>query len=382
MAHAFRSLLGVHGIAANLHDLRSAVQGLQGAVQDVSSRVDAMAQWHTPISEDPGPPASPAPLTGDTFVTVRLPTGASYQLSLTSGQGDHYHRAVADGSAYDPNWHFLNAWIRPGDVFLDLGANIGTISIPAAVNGATVHAFELLDANVRHLVKSVQKNSLNNVSFVVGAVYDRHDCVGVGGVSAWGTVLATSLVAIPTIVIDAYVERKSLGRVDMMKLDVEGSENRALEGAAALIARDHPDVVIECNALACGSYGYSFRTLLKFLERHGYRLLRLLDHKLCEVTSEAVQELVFTDYLATTKTAADVALRSGWPLSELGHEDIVESIVNNERYGDVHKIYILAIRHSLPRDVLADRRVASALESWRPLENQEEFAKVLLTGSA
>ena len=66
----------------------------------------------------------------------------AYELSVDQDSADSWHAAVSANALNGPNWEFLMAFLKPGDVFFDLGANIGTMSIPAAVAGARVTAFE------------------------------------------------------------------------------------------------------------------------------------------------------------------------------------------------------------------------------------------------
>jgi len=315
------------------------------------------------------------------YVTVTLPSGASYELSIAAGDRDIYHSAVAAQSAYDENWHFLNAWTRPGDVFFDLGANIGTITIPAAINGAKVHAFELLDANVQHIVKSVERNALSSVSIVLGALSDHEGLAAFAGYSAWGEVVKVALVSIPTVVIDNYVQNRSVSLVNTMKIDIEGSELAALRGACRLIDRDHPDIVIECNALTCSNQGYSYRDLLRFLEENAYNLYRLHDRRLCPWRAEQVQEVICTDYFATVKTAAMITARSGWPIADLTSEETIENIACQDLYGDDHKQFVLAIENTLPPAIRFDPRISALLAKWQEISDANSIA-VMKIGAA
>jgi hypothetical protein len=51
-------------------------------------------------------------------------------------------------------------------------------------------------------------------------------------------------VEVPLTTIDKLVTELHLPRVDFVKMDIEGSELRAIQGAAATIARDHPRMAI------------------------------------------------------------------------------------------------------------------------------------------
>jgi hypothetical protein len=59
------------------------------------------------------------------------------------------------------------------------------VTIPAAVLGAQVTAFEMLGSNIALLEQSVRRNDLSNIRIVCGALSDRPGFLGTGGTSAW-----------------------------------------------------------------------------------------------------------------------------------------------------------------------------------------------------
>jgi FkbM family methyltransferase len=366
----FRRVLGVSQLNQSYAALAGQIATLSQTIHSMDQKLDRQA-----------PPAPPAKAPLSDFVTINLPNGKTYELSVGDTTGDDFLQAVAAGGANDLNWHFMNDWVRPGDVLFDLGANIGTISIPAAVNGATVHAFELLDVNAQTIARSALANKLEQISIIIGAVADKPGFAGIGGFSAWGQVVAEAMISLPHIVIDDYVEQRAIGPVDFIKLDVEGSERRALSGAARLIARDHPDIMIECNAASCGGNGYSYRELLRHLAGHGYDLYRLHERTLCPWDADRVQEVIYTDYFATTKPPSDLTARSGWPVAPLQDEAIIQSILNQDRFGDLHKQFLRATHLSLPAAIQADPRVQAMLQKWAALDDPRVLS-ILQTGAA
>src|SRR3954465_12134278 len=66
--------------------------------------------------------------------------------------------------------------LRPGDVAIDVGANIGAFTIPLArlvEDHGGVHAFEASSANVALLCKNIEQNDLTNVIAYNHAASDR-----------------------------------------------------------------------------------------------------------------------------------------------------------------------------------------------------------------
>ncbi len=324
--------------------------------------------------------APPAPAPPD-YVAYSLPGGLRYELSMPATGRDAFMQALAEGGTQDAPWRFLMDWVRPDEVFFDLGANLGSFSIPLAVRGAHVHAFELLYANLDHMAKSVARNRLSNMSLVLAALWDSPGAVGFAGYSAWGTVYGDTCTYVATLTLDDYVRSRQLARVDVMKIDIEGSEKQALRGAAQLLERDHPDIVIECNVLACGNNGYSYQELLALLAQRGYRFYRLHAQRLCPWAPHAVQEVVNADYLATTKTHAEIAQRCNWPIAELTDPETIDHILQQDHYNDHHRAHVLAVADRLPAAVRDDAGVAALLGKWAPLA-QQPFFDNLRTGSA
>jgi FkbM family methyltransferase len=267
----------------------------------------------------------------------------------------------------ESTWQFLMSWLKPGDVFFDLGANIGIMSIPAAVAGARVTSFEMLSSNVVHLERGIMRNRLTNISVVMGALFDQPDYVGAGGSSAWGMIAEGALVSVPTIVLDDYVRKKRIERVDVMKIDIEGSEQKALTGARKLLERDHPDIVIEVNSSTCGLFGGSCRSLMRQLVGHGYKLYRILPDALARWEPEMVQEALAPDYLATIKTEGAIVERCQWPIRTLTDADIVASVLRSAQYEGACRLHIMAVADRLPEAVRTDPRVVRLLKEWHPL---------------
>lgn len=334
----------------------------------------------TPEPRRAAEPAGDAPQSGFAFVSLRSLDGKPYELSIDAGDRDVFHQAVEVGGTHDDNWRFINRWITTGDVVFDVGANIGTISIPAAILGAKVHAFELLADNVRHLPRSAERNGLTSMVVVLGAVSDRNDPVGVGGTSAWGTVVETAPLFSATLILDDYFRARGLPRVDLMKIDVEGSELAALRGAESIIGNGSPDIVIEGNVVTSGNAGYSYREILAFPLARGYRIFRLHADRLCPWDNAVLQEVVFADYFASKRKDADITRRSGWAISPMTLEETVASILLQDAMPDLHKQYLVAVEQFLAPEIVADGRVSACPRDWRGLDDKQ-VREVLLTGA-
>jgi FkbM family methyltransferase len=145
----------------------------------------------------------------------------------------------------------LRACLRPGDVFVDVGANKGDFSLLAArVMGATgrVIAVEPEDANAQWIERSVARNKYRNVEVARVALADASGeaTLYLGEKSGWHSLVSTDGVAttgevtVPTQTLDELLAERGVERVDVIKIDVEGAEERVFAGASRTFAGTHP----------------------------------------------------------------------------------------------------------------------------------------------
>jgi len=182
---------------------------------------------------------------------------------------------------------FVRAFLRPGDVVFDIGANIGLYSVIAGrAVGPTgrVFAFEPNPAAFTHLRHNVRINRLGNVTCVSQAASDtseRRDLSvvleGWDAYSSFGTITGrpAQSVAVNVETIDTFVAAYGLGDkpVAFVKIDVEGWEPHVLAGATELLSRTFAPVVqIELNAEALASAGATLDGLYKTLTDLGLGL--------------------------------------------------------------------------------------------------------------
>ncbi len=183
----------------------------------------------------------------------------------------------------DPTEEFVRTVLRPGDVFVDVGANVGTVSALAAgvvgPNGRVV-AIEPHPTTFSLLRRTLAANGRQNVT-----------CLNVACGSTAGMATLTdeprkddnnkvdeSGAGIPvkvTALIDLLRDH-SLAKVDLLKIDVEGFEYAVLsglEGDLSMIGAMHIEV-IEANL---GRYGHSTAAIVSLLQRNGFACFEIID---------------------------------------------------------------------------------------------------------
>lgn len=161
---------------------------------------------------------------------------------------------IRDAGVYEPYVSaVLDRLLEPGDVFVDVGANVGYHTMRAAARvGADgrVLAVEANPENARLLLLSAAANGFSQVE-VLPVAFGRHlghvnfvSHVGSnGGFAPDGPEALESgrATVVPTMPLDAL----GLDRVDVMKIDVEGAESIVIEGGLETIRRCRPAIVVE-----------------------------------------------------------------------------------------------------------------------------------------
>lgn len=164
------------------------------------------------------------------------------------------------------------ATIPRGGVVFDVGAHVGYYAMAAAHAAGPagrVVAFEPLPLNLRYLRGHVRANRLTNITVVAACVGERGGRAGFeycGGTGRGRMVEGGGCVA--TVSLDEEIEAGRLPAPDVIKMDVEGAEVGALNGAARTLRAKHPRILLsvhspalkaECTRLL-RDFGYTVNT--------------------------------------------------------------------------------------------------------------------------
>jgi len=148
----------------------------------------------------------------------------------------------------------LERFLSPGDVVVDVGANIGTHAVPLSMvvgPAGQVHAFEPQRLTYQMLCANAALNGLTNIHArqcgLSDAPGEAHvpmpDLQGGGNFGNFHLEGHRQGEPVPVVPLDSL----PLPRVRLIKIDVEGMEIKALRGARKLIARDKPVIFVENN---------------------------------------------------------------------------------------------------------------------------------------
>jgi FkbM family methyltransferase len=181
--------------------------------------------------------------------------------------------------------------LRPGMQVLDVGANMGYFSLLAASlvgESGRVYSWEPSPSNVKMLLASHLANGFKNIEIVQAAAGRRSGLLNYfpnfsnGMVNEIGQVPPEQAFAAETVMalrIDDVLPRDA--KIDFVKIDVEGFEYEALNGALETLRRCRPTIVSEfCPKSLLSSSGISGEEFLRFVVQLGYDMQVVDDKKL------------------------------------------------------------------------------------------------------
>ena len=186
----------------------------------------------------------------------------------------------------EPEVRYLDKFLRRGDVFVDVGANIGLFTLKAATIVSRVVAAEPGADAGQQLKQNLALNAFTNVTIVPKAISDAvgkavlfHNPLGddpqAFSLINDGTSTESEEVEITTL--DNLVADAGVDRVDCIKIDVEGAEDRVIGGAAKTLDAFHPTVIFEMNCPTLVADGGDTKAAWNALAAHGYRFFHMQD---------------------------------------------------------------------------------------------------------
>jgi FkbM family methyltransferase len=224
---------------------------------------------------------------------------------------------------------YMTGWLqrrlRPGDTYVDVGANIGYYSLLASQlvgDEGQVVAIEASPAFHRRVLEHVEINRSGNIRAVNGAVSDAKKILKFVLASS-NNMGANSIVPYEgptesTFEIEAcplpdLLTEKEIARARVIKIDVEGAEGSVVRGMAHMLPRLRHDaeITVEVTPERMAQLGDSVEELMETMRTHGFHPYRLVN----DYTPES--------YVAAMHGAVGVPERLNGPLT--GESDLIFS---------------------------------------------------------
>jgi FkbM family methyltransferase len=182
---------------------------------------------------------------------------------------------------------FLSETLQEGDVFVDVGANIGYFSLLASARVGPTGRVISIDASLSNfaaLQANLRRNGVENVSGIHAAVMDRRQTIatyfgdeGNAGhasvIAGHGTRQEGTVEAYP---LSDLVPPADWPRIRVIKVDVEGAEAEVLRGLlSGPPLADETEVVVEINPEWLHQRGESADAVVQAFRARGFHVYEL-----------------------------------------------------------------------------------------------------------
>lgn len=218
--------------------------------------------------------------------TVRIRSGVGQGLIFESGR---YIPDFEQGTSEIHVQTMLAEHIQPGQVFYDVGANVGFFTLIGArlVGGmGHVYAFEPVPANAEAIRNNLTLNDFKQAEVIEKAVSYRNGSEELqitdfaGGstlISAGKPSDVSATLQVQLVVLDDLVAEGKLKPPHIVKVDVEGAELNVLRGMANILQNAKPIVVFEVDDAELTLARQKYDACVAFLAEQGYMVTQLDD---------------------------------------------------------------------------------------------------------
>ena len=169
-----------------------------------------------------------------------------------------YHDYALHGE-YEPHTtKLIESNVKEGDVCLDVGASVGYFTLLLARKAKKVYAIEATKNQIPTLKKNIEVNGYTNVEIINKGAWDKEEIISVNG-------NAVGRDNIEAIALDSVIKEP----IDFIKMDIDGSEPKALKGMEELI-KNSPNLkmVIEYYPKYIERLGLNPKDMTDFLDKY------------------------------------------------------------------------------------------------------------------
>jgi len=247
---------------------------------------------------------------------VFITTAGGARLAVTPSSLDVYVHISNHGGLWNEHvFQTCASLLIPGDVFWDVGANVGVMSIEMAKRfqgRVQVYSFEPQPVLSRAIAISAFVNrfgSLTVYDVMLGEMDGETELfVGSHGIhaSARPRENRSRRIARRVVAIDSLMQSGEVMPPNVIKMDIEGGELSALRGARLLISKHKPHIVFEADE-NMKRFGYEREDVLRFLAAcASYNFYFIQQNGALIPLTSSNLNAPYSDILATTRLLADL----------------------------------------------------------------------------
>jgi len=166
------------------------------------------------------------------------------------------------------------------------GAYFGDQALPIALEmsnqGGFVHAFDLNINQNNILYENMLLNNIRNIKIVSKGLWNNSTTyLKLSNTNELASTIPSFQNELSnTITIEEYLVRESISTLELIMLDIEGSELTVLKGAENLLSREtnYPNIIFEIHSSYVDwSNGLINTPIIQFLKSHGYHIFSIRD---------------------------------------------------------------------------------------------------------
>ncbi len=231
--------------------------------------------------------------------------GFNWQLDLKEGIDFAVFLGIYEYSTIQ----LYKTFVKPGDTVLDIGANIGSHTLPLAKQVGdsgkvfafepTAFAFAKLSENIKlnpNLSTAIMPEQMlltdNDTNQAEAMIYSSWPLEKTEGVHAKHLGNPKSTEGCRVMTLDSYVKTKNIPKVNFIKLDVDGFECDVLKGGLNLLKTHKPIIFMELAPYVLQDRGQSLEKLLALIKQAGYRFYQLGTDKALSMDPDFLNTLI------------------------------------------------------------------------------------------
>ena len=243
---------------------------------------------------------------GRAYYCVKDFTGPSFYIMYDGVKAFYAYEQI--------NKNAIEPYLSNDAVFFDIGANIGLFSLYFKMKfpKLQVHAFEPEELNYSCLKNSIESFAFDNFTLNKLGLSDTEsdsllyvDHTNMGGSSVDSENRSGPSQSIKLTTLDNYVRNHKIERIDVIKIDVEGLEEKIIYGGIETLKRFKPKIIFECIHFEIEKNNVIRALVNRDLE---IEILQVKTGKIIAsedfakfVKSELDRGLILTEYLVTIK---------------------------------------------------------------------------------
>jgi FkbM family methyltransferase len=184
---------------------------------------------------------------------------------------------------------FLLSFLKPGMHFVDIGAHIGYFTILAAKAVepiGKVWAFEPMPSTFLLLQRNIKENGVDKVvEAFQSAVTDKvdgillfpHHLLGRSSIVKRDGMRIQEAMHVETTSLDSFFKNRRWPRIDLIKMDIEGAEAKAIKGMNELVKRNPPvKLIVEFNLTTMEAARVTPKEFFLILQGTGFNVFRVI----------------------------------------------------------------------------------------------------------